>query len=752
MNPQWFILFLAVSASNALTINNPEIPFMTQMGSGLAVGNKISIIGRMTSTARNVAINFNKGWKEYDGTVLLHFNIRFHEDPSAVVIDTHVPGVGWSNPVRPTSFPFEKESRFHIEILCEEAQFNISVNGKFYYNFQYRLPLQNANVLHIADAGELEVFSIIVYKGEITNSSDLVPCYPGYETTVTTPLVASSRTDTNVQGANSNSTATTPTSQLFETFVVKEIPYVTQLGSGLKVGDQISIIGRFQNAAYNVALNLNKGFDGYNGTVVLHFNIRFYEPNGVVLDTFQRGWQKAERPSAPFPFTKGSLFQIQISCGNDSFDISVDGKPYYQFKYRSIPLSEANRLNHDPVTDPHFMLCDIVISLTKFTTGVGSVLGFCPVKVDTIHGKLKVHTWSWARAVHSWLWIFIYSIIVLPTHTVEVYLSKRIVRNVQNKHTLIYLILTIISCIVFTILLGIVVLKPLALCQIGNAVYKYVETFPGKYITTYNKKKDQLRVSLMEFLLIGAAVLTSLSISLFILYIFLHPTATPFPAFGVPSRLLSLPVYLIACLWPSLFAICFGGAVYIFYCQGIFILFSLIPIIQNELRLGRSHYITVELLRQPHHLVWNYRALQVFFKMFNIELGIILVPIQALITALILVCNVSLRFKWDLFEVNMRIFLAFSTATLLVAWVIFLGLAGVLHQESKKTVASWEWTFWSTKKEKMYMGRVKRTCVPICCGDGKRFVITPTTVLLFLRSVSKNTFRVMAMYGRIFGY
>jgi len=236
------------------------------------------------------------------------------------------------------------------------------------------------------------------------------------------------------------------------------------------------------------------------------------------------------------------------------------------------------------------------------------------------------------------------------------------------------------------------------------------------------------------------------------LHCYLHPTAPAYPAYRVPDYALSLPVHLLSSTWFALSGFNFTAITLVTVHCALCMFFTIFPIIRDELRLGCNTYKTDDLLREPFNLVLNYRAIQVLMKTFNVEIGIVFVPCQICITQVILVCNVSLAFQWDLFRINTKIFLTGLLLICLAGWATFLLLAGWQYEESRKTVESWKRMTWTKRTDRMYMRRVAETCQPITFGDGKRFLITPGKVLRFIDSVSKNTFRAFATYAKVFGY
>ncbi|CAL8085314.1 unnamed protein product [Orchesella dallaii] len=406
----------------------------------------------------------------------------------------------------------------------------------------------------------------------------------------------------------------------------------------------------------------------------------------------------------------------------------------------------------EPLRDTDFMLNKFILNVLKIILKITSTLGFCPIYVDTVQGKLRIDNWCWARNLQNWLWLLIYGVIVLPTHIYELHTASKDFRSLRSNKTIIYLLIAMILCWMFTLFLGTTTLKPTQMCQFLNGFLKYVEIFPKKYITFYNPKQERKKWRLFEFLVAGNILVFLLLASLPILHCYLHPTAPAYPAFNVPSYAISLPVHLLSSTWFSGSGLNFTLIALMFSTNGLYIFFTIFPIIRDELRMGRGAYKTIDLLREPYHLVINYRAIQVLMKTFNLEIGGIFVPVQIFATLVILICNVSLTYQWDLFRVNTKIFLAGLTTVCFSGWAIFLWLAGWQYEEAEKTVNSWKLVNWSRRKDRMYMQRVKLTCQPITFGDGKRFLITPMKVLKFFNSVSKNTFRAFATYAKTFGY
>ncbi|CAL8146886.1 unnamed protein product [Orchesella dallaii] len=161
-------LILAITASQSLFIAEPKIPFITHLGSGLVPGNKISITGLILPGAYNFAINLRNGFNRdpNGGIIVFHFNPRFFS-PNYLVLNTHLDGVGWLSEQRLTErFPFQKQFPFLLEILCEQDRFLVSVDGQPVSEYQYRVPLAQADVLEIYGDGEVDIYLIDVTQPE----------------------------------------------------------------------------------------------------------------------------------------------------------------------------------------------------------------------------------------------------------------------------------------------------------------------------------------------------------------------------------------------------------------------------------------------------------------------------------------------------------------------------------------------------------------------------------------------------------
>lgn len=230
----------------------------------------------------------------------------------------------------------------------------------------------------------------------------------------------------------------------------------------------------------------------------------------------------------------------------------------------------------------------------------------------------------------------------------------------------------------------------------------------------------------------------------------LFPTASPFLTFNIPSHYLSFPIYTFHTLLFALMGFGSGSniAQMMNYAVGYFLF--IMPIFRNELKMGRPFYKTREELRHPFNLLVTWRSIEIFVvNVTDNEFGFIFIPIQAVLTLLILICNVTLVFHWNGLQLNVKMLLIFHMLTALISWTLFLHQAGKQYLLSVKVLKTWRPDVWKVK-ERRYMTRVKRACRPVWIGDGTRFMIRPGSVLRFLLSVAKNTFKASITYGNVY--
>ncbi|CAL8072502.1 unnamed protein product [Orchesella dallaii] len=376
-----------------------------------------------------------------------------------------------------------------------------------------------------------------------------------------------------------------------------------------------------------------------------------------------------------------------------------------------------------------------------------SFFGFLSFKIDNERGKLRVDFWSRAKSIHSAMWLVAYTWLVLPTHIYELY-------RIQNLNELSYTVVMMLCGTMGIILDGLLTINSEGVCKFLNAFYKLLESFPEKYMPNYDYTREKLRTKLTETAFIISTALCVWLGFMIAIHCWLEPSAPSNLLFMIPKESLTLPTYIIASTWFSIYAVNVTVVLAIILLHGLCYFIYVLPILHTELRLGLmpSKYKTIGLLREPNQLVVNYKMLQILVKMVNFEIGILFVVLQLVFIQIILFCNVTLMFQWEDLKIDAKIVLTFIVGFATCGWATFLFVAGIQYGYSEAAMESWKLEYWSTRRERLYMERVKWSLRPFSFGDGKRFIIKPVTVLKYINSVSKNTVRSLITYGKVLGY
>ncbi|XP_067682103.1 galectin-9-like isoform X1 [Haliotis asinina] len=110
---------------------------------------------------------------------------------------------------------------------------------------------------------------------------------------------------------------------------------------GLRVGASIIIRGKTQYGCESFSINLKCG-DGDDCNIPFHFNPR-PASNEVIRNSYMGGWQDEEKDQPYFPFLEGRSFQVRIHASHDEFRVTVNGKDFITYSYRT-DLSEIRYL------------------------------------------------------------------------------------------------------------------------------------------------------------------------------------------------------------------------------------------------------------------------------------------------------------------------------------------------------------------------------------------------------------------------
>lgn len=387
------------------------------------------------------------------------------------------------------------------------------------------------------------------------------------------------------------------------------------------------------------------------------------------------------------------------------------------------------------------MFSDFVVKVFVFIVQSSNILGASPLRVDRAHGRFYVHFWSHIRAVHFWMCVVAYVIIILPTHLYILYITGQ-TRKIN------FMVVIILCGYVCVIVCGILTFGAHGWCAIINSLFKSLEKFEAKYLSDFDRDKNGNKISDKALLLVYVSIA---SMGYFnAIDCFCRPYASTYFLFGLDKRFVSWSLYILACGMYSSTAIAFTSACAMITCV-IYILFVYnLPILGQELRIGRKFYKTNNVLRSnPVNLIIAWNSIELLIKICNVEVAFALLCMQIAIVCLVLFATSTLVYHWNMLDITTRVFLLFVSSIAVVCWSIFLMLAGLQYKWGRDTIASWRPECWPDKRNSAFIRKQRNAIRPFSLGYGKRYCIKPISVLAFLRSVSRNTFRALITYGKV---
>lgn len=169
-----------------------------------------------------------------------------------------------------------------------------------------------------------------------------------------------------------------------------------------------------------------------------------------------------------------------------------------------------------------------------------------------------------------------------------------------------------------------------------------------------------------------------------------------------------------------------------------------------NLSFGESDYAFHNAFRTPHILMLEYQQFVLLHNGVFGVFGIALVPFQSVFTNVILYLNYMLAVHSKQLT-KLDIFVLFSCMWgVLMLWATVLGVGGKFYAHSRNNIRSWkEHQCRSSEKNKVF-NKWRKSCKPLSFGYKGVFAIRQLTVLKFLRSVVRGTFRcLLALKGRV---
>uniref|UniRef100_A0A3B1KFJ3 Galectin n=1 Tax=Astyanax mexicanus TaxID=7994 RepID=A0A3B1KFJ3_ASTMX len=155
-------------------IYNPDIPYVGPIGGGLRAGMSIYIQGKIHHHINRFQVNLQCA--EFDGCdVAFHLNPRF-DLWDKVIFNTFQNG-SWEGEEKVKHMPFRKGEHFELIIVVNSEGYQINVNGKDFYLFQHRMPLERVCFLQIG--GDVAIDTINILGGMQGGMGGMGGGFPG---------------------------------------------------------------------------------------------------------------------------------------------------------------------------------------------------------------------------------------------------------------------------------------------------------------------------------------------------------------------------------------------------------------------------------------------------------------------------------------------------------------------------------------------------------------------------------------------
>ncbi|XP_036393396.1 galectin-4-like [Megalops cyprinoides] len=284
-------------------IYNPCIPYVGPICGGLRTGMSVYVQGRVPHEITRFHINLQCG--EMEGCdIAFHFNPRF-DFWDKVVFNTFQNGC-WEGEEKIHEMPFSKGDTFELVIVVNSEGYQVNVNGRQFYLFQHRMPVERVCALQIGGDIIVETLNIIGGGGGGMG-------YPGGNL----PMMGG------------------------EPIYNPCVPYSNMIPGGMMLKRTIIIRGMVPYGANRFAINF---MASGSRDIAFHFNPRIME--GLVVRNCYMGgsWGEEDRELNFNPFQEGQYFDISVRCGSERFKVFVNGQHVCDFYHRFQPFTQIDML------------------------------------------------------------------------------------------------------------------------------------------------------------------------------------------------------------------------------------------------------------------------------------------------------------------------------------------------------------------------------------------------------------------------
>ncbi|CAL8125315.1 unnamed protein product [Orchesella dallaii] len=197
------------------------------------------------------------------------------------------------------------------------------------------------------------------------------------------------------------------------------------------------------------------------------------------------------------------------------------------------------------------------------------------------------------------------------------------------------------------------------------------------------------------------------------------------------------PIYLIVILHWN-----YGIALSMYLIFGS----TFVSFVVKEFRLGKesSWYKSSGQLRKYPTLCIEYRSVFIFLEEVLEQPGKMLIQTQAMATYFtVYALCILIRNEEGKIRIPTKIVLISWSFFAVVGWSLILWMGGWLYFCGQLILKSWKYHEWTSKSEKKYMNKFRKSCRPVTIHCGNLYTIRRLSVLKFIRGVLEGIFRTL---------
>ncbi|KAG9478244.1 hypothetical protein GDO78_013311 [Eleutherodactylus coqui] len=288
---------------------NPPIPYCTMIAGSLRPGMVVCIQAKLPDNYNRFAINFATGQEE-SSDIAFHLNARY--DGRDRVVFNSKQGGEWKSEEMKRDMPFKSGKVFFIMYEVTPSNYLVFANGKPFYEFAHRIPLERVNWLQVTGDIVVQELSIIGNGPGVKGGNLLMSEAQRQLLPMMGPCIVNA-----------------------------PVPFTTNIRGGMIPKRTIVVKGIPKSRAKSFTVNLKVGF---NNDVALHLKA---QPNKktVVRNSYINGaWGEEETELAKNPFKDGEYFDISIRCGEKQFKVYVNGSHCFNYAHRLWNLQQVDKL------------------------------------------------------------------------------------------------------------------------------------------------------------------------------------------------------------------------------------------------------------------------------------------------------------------------------------------------------------------------------------------------------------------------